>query len=80
MFHALKRVRKATMKQTLATEIEPHDKPSEQRILDEIAQLQRDLDARQSVQRTAPGCVVRAYQELIDRQFQRLDGLGESPA
>jgi hypothetical protein len=79
MFHALNRVRKVTMIRALTTESLPDDKPAQDRIRDEIEQLRRDLEARQTVQRPAPGCVVRAYQELMDRQFKRLDDLDESP-
>ena len=51
----------------------------EQRILDEIEQLQRELEARQSAQQPVPSCIVRAYHELIDRQYRRLDRIDEQP-
>lgn len=46
-----------------------------QRLLDEIDQLRRELAARQSFQRPTPGSVVHAYQELLERHYDRLDRL-----
>jgi hypothetical protein len=53
---------------------EPASDP--QRILDEIRHLERELAARRSVAQAPPGSVVRAYQLLLERQFERLDALG----
>jgi hypothetical protein len=46
-----------------------------QRILDEIQDLQRELAARRTTPRTPSGSVVKAYHELLERQFKRLDEL-----
>jgi hypothetical protein len=47
-----------------------------QQIIDEIEQLRRDLATRRSFDRQAPGSVVNAYHELLERQYIRLDRLG----
>ena len=46
-----------------------------QRILEEIEDLQRELAARQATPRAPSGSVVKAYRELLERQFRRLDEL-----
>jgi hypothetical protein len=48
-----------------------------QQILDEIHDLQRELAARRATSRSPSGSVVRAYQVLLERQFERLDELDE---
>ena len=45
----------------------------EQQIFDEIDRLKCELLDRQSFERPAPSSVVRAYHELIERQYNRLD-------
>jgi hypothetical protein len=67
------------MKQSQATQSEPCGSVAEQRILDEIEELKHELEARQSAQRPTSNCIVRAYYELLDRQYQRLDRLDEQP-
>lgn len=46
---------------------------NEQQIVDEIERLKCELLDRQSFERPAPSSVVRAYHELIERQYIRLD-------
>jgi len=46
-----------------------------QRILDEIAEIERELRQRQSFGRPAPASVVRAYHALLDRHYQQLEAL-----
>ena len=46
-----------------------------QHLIEEIDQLRRELAARQSFQRPTPGSVVYAYQELLERHYDRLDRL-----
>lgn len=46
-----------------------------QRLIDEIAQLRRELARRQSFSRPIPGSVVYAYHELLGRHYDRLESL-----
>jgi hypothetical protein len=45
----------------------------EQQIIDEIERLKCELSDRQTFERPVPSSVVRAYHELIERQYDRLD-------
>jgi len=47
----------------------------EREILDQIDNLHRELEARRSMQRPAPSCIVRAYHELLERHYTLLDRL-----
>jgi hypothetical protein len=46
-----------------------------QHLIDEIAQLRRELARRQSFSRPIPGSVVYAYHELLGRHYDRLESL-----
>jgi hypothetical protein len=50
-----------------------HDNIIEPQIIDEIERLKGELLDRQSSERPVPSSVVRAYHELIERQYDRLD-------
>jgi len=47
--------------------------PPRAQILAEIEHLKRELEARRRAPRPAPASVVRAYQQLLLRQYERLD-------
>ena len=48
---------------------------TERRILEQIEHLRREWQARRSTQQSVPGCIVRAYHELLDRHYRTLDEL-----
>jgi hypothetical protein len=48
--------------------------PPRARILAEIERLKRELEARRKAPRPAPTSVVRAYQQLLQQHYDRLDG------
>jgi hypothetical protein len=57
----------------------PNPTSAARRILEQIDDLRRELQARCSMQRPAPGCIVRAYHELLERHYQMLDRLDREP-
>ena len=52
---------------------------AERQILERIEQIRREWHARRSLQQPVPSCIVRAYHELIERQYELLDGLDQHP-
>jgi hypothetical protein len=48
--------------------------PPRARILAEIEHLKRELEARRQAPRPPPTSVVHAYQQLLQRHYDRLDG------
>jgi len=63
------------MKAALDTQAVESTNTPRQRILDEIAEIERELRRRQSFGRRAPASVVRAYHALLDRHYQQLEAL-----